>query len=249
MIWPSCMSQRPKPKWREWLKQTSRRPWSIRILRALIAAYMWLLYASTRKKIEIDGQTRALMDAKVPLLIGNWHGRLFLFAPFWRHRGHLPLNVISSPHADGLIVGGAAEVLGLKPLRGTRQGQGGAKAMREGLRALKNGECLMLNPDGPAGPRHVLGAGTAALAQLSGAPFVAITYSGPRGRLAQRQWDQAFVPGWFSPLTIAISAPAYVAKDEDREGARLRLEGFMNDHFWALDARHGLPKIGQQTGE
>ena len=231
---------------RTWLKHQSRRPWSIWVLRACIAGYMWLLYASCRKTFDIHPEAQALFDRKAPLLIGNWHGRLFLFAPFWRHKGPVPLSVISSPHADGLIVGGAAEVLGLKPLRGTRGGQGGAKAMREGLRALKQGHCLMLNPDGPAGPRHVLGPGTAALAQLSGAPFIAITYSCARARIATKNWDMPLYPHWFTRLTVQVSKPIYVDKSADREQVRKQLEDFMNTQFWALDAQFGHPKIEQK---
>ena len=227
----------------QWLKAQSRKPWAIRTLRTLVAAYMWALYATARKRFDIHPETQALFDQKVPLLIGNWHGRLFLFAPFWRHRGHVPLSVISSPHADGLIVGGAAEVLGLRPLRGTRGGQGGAKAMREGLRALKNGQCLMLNPDGPSGPRQVLGEGTAALAQLSGAPFVAITFSCARARILTKQWDRGLMPRFFTHMTFTVSAPIYMDKAIDREVARRQLEDMMNAQMFAADQAYGREPV------
>ncbi len=221
---------------RAWAKRQSRRPGAVRLFRTLIAAYMWALYASTRKTIRIDPQTQALMAAGVPLLIGNWHSRLFLFAPFWRHRGHLPLSVISSPHADGLIVGGAAEVLGLEPLRGTRGGKGGAAAMRAGLRALQSGRCLMLNPDGPSGPRQVLGEGTAALAQLSDAPFVAIAYSARPARFSTRVWDRSLLVRPFSRLIVEVSAPLRFDKTQDREAVRQQIERFMNAQMAALDS-------------
>ena len=228
---------------RNWLKTQIRRPWGIVVLRTLVAAYMWALYASCRKRFVIDPRTQALFDAKVPLLIGNWHGRLFLSAPFWRHKGHLPLSVISSPHADGLIVGGGAEVLGVTPLRGTRGGQGGAKALRAGLKALQAGQCLILNPDGPKGPRQVLGEGTAALAQLAGRPFVAMTSSAKRGMPNLKRWDRPLVPPFFSEVTFHVSAPLTFSRDQDREDVRQKIEALMNEQLWAADAAYGRDRI------
>ena len=229
---------------RAWVKGQSRKPWAIAVLRILVAGYMWTLYASARKRVVIPRETQALIDQKTPMLVGNWHGRLFLIAPFWQHKIGLPLCVISSPHADGLIVGGAAEVLGIRALRGTRGGQGGgAKVMREGLRALKDGSCLILNPDGPNGPRQVLGSGAAALAQLSGVPFVAITYSGSAGRILMDKWDRGFMARYFSKLTFAVSAPLYFDKDQDRESIRQQIETVMNEQLWDIDAIYGRPKI------
>lgn len=224
-----------------------RKPWARSILKTCVAACMWALYTSTRKRVHIHPETQTLLAHKRPLLIGIWHGRLFLFAPFWRRQGPLPVCFIVSPHADGQVIGGAAARLGLTPIWGTRGGQGGgAEAMRQGLRALKTGSCLMITPDGPKGPRQVLGEGTAALAQLSGAPFVAITFAAKRRRMLSDQWDRSFMARLFTRLDVHVSAPTYVLKSEDRESARTRLQEIMNQQLWAADAVLGWPKIAAE---
>ena len=48
---------------RTWLKHQSRRPWSIWVLRACIAGYMWLLYASCRKTFDIHPEAGVGMVA------------------------------------------------------------------------------------------------------------------------------------------------------------------------------------------
>ena len=219
----------------------------MRVIRVCIGLYSWALYASARKRIEIDPETQALFEAKTPLLIGVWHGRLLLFAPFWRHCGPLPLSAIASPHADGMLFGGAAETLGLTLLYGTKGGEGGAKVMRAGLKALKNGQCLALPPDAPRGPRQVLGEGTAALAQLSGAPFVAISHSCARGWIADGQWDRPLYPRWFTRMTFRVSAPLYLDREGDRETVRQQIEALMNQQLWDLDAHYGQPKSEQSA--
>ena len=228
---------------RKWLKRHSRKAWAIRILKAVVANYMRLVYLTARKKIEIHPRTKELMGKGVPLLIGNWHSRLFLAAPFWRRHGHSPLFVISSPHADGQIFGGAAELLGIKILRGTRGGEGGSIAMRAGIRALKSGNSLILNPDGPSGPRQVLGEGTAALAQISRSPFVCLTYSGRPVRFSKQGWDRSLVVPLFSKLTFRISAPMEYDETVDREQVRSEIETLMNQEMWALDQEYGHPRV------
>lgn len=218
------------------LKTWSRSKGGIAVLSWLVARYMWLLYFTARKTIRIHPDTAALLAGKQTFIMANWHSRLFMVAPFWRHKGTMELTVISSPHADGLIVGGGAERLGLRPLRGTRGGQGGAKAMREAVKALKGSECLILNPDGPGGPARVLGEGTVAIAQLSGRPIVPMAFSAVRGNVRERDWDKAMIPRFFDRLTLDLAAPIYVDKSEDRESARVRVEAVMNAHLDALDA-------------
>ena len=228
---------------KQWLKGLSRRPWMISFLKTLVATYMWLLYATARKTFRIAPETQALLDAKTPLILANWHGRLFLTAPLWRHIGTMPMSVISSSHADGQIVGGGAERLGLIALRGTRGGEGGAKAMRLALKALKGDTSLIINPDGPSGPRQVLGEGTAAIAQLSGAPVVGLTFSCDRGRFLTRQWDQAVIPHFFARITFDLSAPIYAERGQDREAVRQTLESHLNQQLWTLDGEFGHPQI------
>ena len=218
------------------LKAFSRSPRGVAILSWLVARYMWALYFTARKTIRIHPETAALLANKHTCIMANWHSRLFMVAPFWRHRGTMDLTVISSPHADGLIVGGGAERLGLRPLRGTRGGQGGAKAMREAVKALKGTESLILNPDGPSGPARVLGEGTVAIAQLSGRPIVPMAFSATRAHIREKDWDKAMIPRFFDRLTIDLAAPIYVDKSEDRESARVRVEAAMNAHLDALDA-------------
>ena len=227
---------------RRWLKTQSRQPWAIAILKTLVALYMWALYASARKTIRIHEGTLGLLQGQQTFILGNWHSRLFMVAPFWRHRGTMGLAVISSPHADGLIVGGGAERLGLRPLRGTRGGEGGAKAMRAAVKALKGKDCLIINPDGPAGPGRVLGAGTVAIAQLSGRPLVPMAFSSAYARVSDGDWDKAMIPRFFDKMIVDLGAPIYIHTSEDRESARLRVEQAMNGHLDALDAEvRGTP--------
>ena len=85
-----------------------------------------------------------------------------------------------------MIAGRRAERLGLRALRGTRGSQGGARLMRQAVKALQGDECLITNPDGLAGPARVLGEGTIAIAQLSGRPIVPMAFSAKRACVAEQ---------------------------------------------------------------
>jgi len=78
---------------------------------------------------------------------------------------------------------------------------------------------------------------------MSGAPFVAITYSARPARLSEKAWDRSLIVPPFARLTVQISAPLNFDKVEDRERVRAQIEDFMNQQMWALDRAMGLLKV------
>src|SRR5205085_2772369 len=94
--------------------------------------------------------------------------------------------------------------------------------------AERGGDPVM-TPDGPRGPRYVLGAGPISIAQNSGAPVVPIgvEYSSC-WRL--RSWDQFMIPRPFSKVQVIFGPPHRVrptSTPEEFEAARLRLQDAM----------------------
>ena len=63
---------------RGWFKAQSRTPWGIAVLRTLVAAYMWALYATARKTFQIHPETATLLNDRRTFILGNWHSRLFM---------------------------------------------------------------------------------------------------------------------------------------------------------------------------
>ena len=156
----------------------------------------------------------------------GWHGRSFIFANFFRGRGY---HVVISQSRDGDIQNHIFSKLGYKTIRGST-GRGGARALIESIRALREGGTMAMTPDGPRGPTHVVQGGVMVMALKSGACLIPVGISA-RPRLLIRSWDRYMVPVPFARALLIFGNPICVpaAADEDCvESCRLLLESEIN---------------------
>ena len=181
-----------------------------------------------------------------PTIYALWHGRLLLgpwvSARFGHRRGPRPIRVLVSHSRDGEMLARFAARFGMDVVRGSSS-RGGAGALRALVSALREGDDVVIAPDGPRGPREVVQAGLATLAAISGAPVVPLAIGArPARRLSS--WDALLVPAPFARCAAAVGAPVRITDDEDREHARERLQRALEATTDTADravARHEVP--------
>ena len=159
-------------------------------------------------------------------IICGWHGRSFVFGNHYRNRGYW---VVISNSRDGDLQNKIFTKLGFRTIRGST-GRGGARALIESIRALKNGGTMAMTPDGPRGPTHVVQGGVMLMAQKSGASLIPVGISARPRRLI-KSWDMFMVPRLFSRAIMVFGEPIKVPKDADEatvESIREHLESEMN---------------------
>ena len=122
-------------------------------------------------------------------------------------------------HGDAELIGAAMSHLGVELIRGAgaggrRKDRGGVHALRQAVRALKDGYSIVMTADVPPGPARRAGIGIVTLARLSGRPIVPVA-SPPRASLALDTWSRMTINLPFSKL-------AYVDRRADQRGARCR---------------------------
>ncbi len=92
---------------------------------------------------------------------------------------------------------------------------------------------MAITPDGPRGPRYVLGPGALALAQLSSCPIHPVHFAYTRSwRL--RSWDRFHIPHPFSRVSIAFGGPISIPqtpRPEAFELERLRVENALRSRL------------------
>src|SRR5262245_24423303 len=98
------------------------------------------------------------------VLFALWHSHMLLSAFRHRHRG---IRVLVSLHHDGEIIARIIEGLGFATVRGSTT-RGGRDAFFRMVRESREGHDIAITPDGPRGPREVVGEGVVRLAQWSG---------------------------------------------------------------------------------
>ena len=134
-----------------------------------------------------------------------WHGRLLPCAYHHRHQG---LATLISQHRDGDYIAGVVERWGFHAVRGSSS-RGGAAALLQMVRLLRQGVSLAVTPDGPRGPRQKMKAGVLHAAQRAGVPLIPVT-AGTTSAWTFGRWDRFVVPYPFARIHLAYGEPLFV---------------------------------------
>ena len=214
----------------------------------LTAHYIRLIRRLGRWSFEGTEIPEKLLEANQPFLVAFWHGRLLMMSEAWPYKTRF--NMVISPHRDGQLIARTIGHLGFGSILGSSS-RGGSTVTRSMLRALKNGECVGLTPDGPQGPRMRASPGIIHVARLAGVPIVPIAFAARPSKLIN-SWDRFMVPLPFGRGVIRWGKPVEVARDADeaavREAAKL-LEVRLNQLVHDLDEALGLAKIQPAMAE
>jgi lysophospholipid acyltransferase (LPLAT)-like uncharacterized protein len=214
----------------------------------LTARYIRLVKILGRWSVEGTEIPDKLFAANQPFLVAFWHGRLLMMSEAWPYKNSF--NMVVSQHRDGQLIARTIGHLGFGSILGSST-QGGSTVMRSMLRALKNGECVGLTPDGPQGPRMRASPGIVQVARLAGVPIVPIAFTARPSRLIN-SWDRLMVPLPFGRGVIRWGKPVEVARDADeaavRDAVKL-LEDRLNQLVHDLDETFGLTEVEPAIAE
>src|SRR5947199_9406532 len=101
-------------------------------------------------------------------ILAFWHAQLLLML---HSRYGRPIMVMLSQSKDGEYMAHAFAHYGAESARGSST-RGGARALREMIRAARAGRNIVFTPDGPKGPARVAKDGVVVAAQMTGLPIV-----------------------------------------------------------------------------
>ena len=156
-----------------------------------------------------------------PFIVAFWHGRLIMMAFSW-DRCDL-VHMLISGHRDGQLVSGMMSHFGSKTVYGSST-RGGAAAFIQLARLLRQGAVVGITPDGPRGPRMRANEGVIALAKMTGAPVLPLTFSASF-RYIFGSWDRFMLPFPLGRGVFLWGRPIYITRDaDDNEMERKRVQ-------------------------
>ena len=155
---------------------------------------------------------------KLPI-ISFWHDRIFLGTYFFRNQG---IVVMTSQSFDGEYIARFIQRFGYGAIRGSAT-RGGARALIEMIKSMRNGHAMSLTLDGPRGPRYNAKPGAVLLAKKTGHPLIPFVVQ-PKKFFTLNSWDKMQIPIPFSRALAAIGEPIYVDQDADEETVAAKLE-------------------------
>ena len=202
-------------------------PLKTRLLALALASLMRFIHATSRKRFTNAGVLRDQLASDEPCIVAAWHNRNILAAfGYLAHRQPgRAWRPLASASRDGSLAAATMARLGVHCIRGSSS-RGGARALREMLRAVKQGDDLGITPDGPRGPKYVVQEGVITTARLTGLPIIPMSYQA-RHRKELSSWDAMIVPRPFTTLHYVYGEPIRVPRNADaaeQEALRARLE-------------------------
>jgi hypothetical protein len=184
--------------------------------RALTVVVAWLvraLGATLRFSVEGEEVFEETLAAGSSLIFFGWH-EFFLVACC--DLAHYRPHIMISQSRDGERVTHVAERLGWRVVRGSSS-RGGARALLEMVRTLREPTLAGHLVDGPRGPRHEVKPGIVAMAQRSRAVLVPMTYYVPR-KWRARSWDRLQVPLPFQRIVGRVLPARCIPENLDDAG-------------------------------
>ena len=194
----------------------------------LMARYLDLVQRTNRFVVEpADAYDR--VGPMMPVIAAMWHGQHFMIH-FARRPRDRAASLVSRSR-DGEFNAIALRHIGVRAIRGSGargrnvREKGGVLALRAMLRALQDGEMVVMTADVPKIARRC-GEGIVLLAQRSGRPVVPVAVVTSR-RIDFKSWDRASIGLPFGRGAMVLGDPVHVPRDADAEAfeaARLAVE-------------------------
>tara|TARA_A100001037_G_C15125803_1_gene626093 strand:- start:141 stop:854 length:714 start_codon:yes stop_codon:yes gene_type:complete len=181
----------------------------------LVAGYIRFVRLSGRWQVVGEGVPDELLEREEPFIVAFWHERLLMMSFSWKKSDLV--HILISGHRDGQLISGMLTHFGSKTVFGSST-RGGTAAFIQLTRLLKEGKVVGITPDGPRGPRREASKGVIALAKVTGAPIVPLTYSASFSHVFG-SWDHFMLPLPFSRGLFLWGKPIYVRQDADSQYA------------------------------
>jgi lysophospholipid acyltransferase (LPLAT)-like uncharacterized protein len=185
------------------------------------AGLLRLLFSTLRLRVS-DPHGFLTNPPPGPSIYAFWHNRILaITAAFLRvyPPGRRGVLVLTSASKDGMWLGLVSKHLGMGSVRGSSSRRG-ATAMRELLDRVAAGYDIAITPDGPRGPKYVLGPGLVYLAHKAQLPVLPC-HAKFHGAWQLRTWDGFTIPKPFSRVDVTLGPLLRVssAADDDQLAA------------------------------
>ncbi|MWV61442.1 DUF374 domain-containing protein [Helicobacter saguini] len=182
-----------------------------------------LAYFTCRNRYHICDYVR-----EKPFIACLWHGN-FLMMPYLYAKVRNPpkMSLVTSAHEDGVMVERYFAHFGLKSIRGsTSVRKGGARALMQAIRELRDGRDIAVTPDGPKGPAKSIANGILLMSLKSGVAICGCRVK-PSRFWQLRTWDKFCIPKPFSRIDYYIAEPLMLDSNMDIDVAKRLLSEYM----------------------
>ena len=143
-------------------------------------------------------------------VVAFWHGEML---PVWKHFADTKSVALISQSNDGDLLAQLVARWGFELARGSSS-KGGSEALAVLVGALGAGKRVLITPDGPRGPQHVMKAGAVVAAHRARVPLVLCRVKAGWSAHGSN-WDRFLIPLPFAHIDLEFIT-LDIPKDADR---------------------------------
>ena len=197
----------------------------------------WFLFIR-KQNYYIPEVTEKYLKQKNGFIFAGWHHQILSLtrhvAYYLQRDRHILLTPLVSLSKDGEFIYQTFLRFKMQSVRGSTS-KGGSTALRQILKAIKDGRVPIFTPDGPRGPAFKVQTGVIQMASLTKLPIITF-YSKFDEYYEFKSWDRQRFPKFFAREWVDYSEPFFVPeKIENYEEYTLELEKRMLEQVERLD--------------
>ncbi|MBK6608571.1 MAG: lysophospholipid acyltransferase family protein [Leptospiraceae bacterium] len=197
----------------------------------------WFLFIR-KQKYFVPEETEKYLKQKNGFIFAGWHNQILSLtrhvAHYLQRDRHILLTPLVSLSKDGEFIYQTFLRFKMESVRGSTS-RGGSTALRQILKAIKEGRVPIFTPDGPRGPALKVQTGVIQMASLTRLPIITF-YSKFDEYYEFKSWDRQRFPKFLAREWVDYSEPFFVPeKIENYEEYALELEKRMIEQMSRLD--------------
>ncbi|HRP02555.1 MAG TPA: DUF374 domain-containing protein [Candidatus Kapabacteria bacterium] len=159
-------------------------------------------------------------------IVAFWHGDMLAI---WYIFGKIASYSIVSPSKDGEILNLILQKWGLNVLRGSSS-RGGKEALNAMVEVAKEGNFVLITPDGPQGPYHKIKAGAVIASIRAEVPLYFANIEINNLKVFTKSWDKFKLPYPFTKIKITIKEYNFDKSEYSREEIERIILNLENTH-------------------
>lgn len=198
----------------------------------ILHKYLAFVFYTTRwEKVGFEVCDARLADmSKKGFFISLWHSRVAMMPFIWGNRER-DLTILNSAHRDGQIVSKIMQLSGVGSINVTSKGNN-LSAARNVMRAIQEGKCVGVTPDGPRGPAREMKLLPLEWARVCQCELAVIGYS-VKYRFTLGTWDKLIIP---LPFNRGVFIWKEVFHSLPKDASAADMETYRAQYEAALDA-------------
>ena len=162
-----------------------------------------------RRNAEALKRMDAMAETGKPILIVLWHGKYFPLLSMVRGRD---IAIVTNASFRGHVVARVCRFFGYSPINIPVSGR--ANKLEFIKRAIKDGtRMVVIVPDGPLGPRHVVKTGAIRLAAEAGFDILPLSVASTPKIILDKRWDKYEIPKPFARVAIEVGERLEIPAD------------------------------------